>query len=59
MDSDKLAACIGRKPFVDWPLNQRFVPDSRNWHYDREDLAEGGNQILKQLYPSPSGADFG
>lgn len=61
MDSSKLAQGLGRAPFVQWPLNERFLPDSRRWHYSpklRNSTQIGGTsigpcQIVEQLYKRP------
>ena len=53
MDSGKLAQVLGRKPFVDWPLNPGFVPQGRDWHYRRNGQMLGKDQIVAQLYYRP------
>lgn len=55
MDSNRLAAAIGRTPFQSWPLDDRQVPDSVDWHYDRGgDVGPGSPQkIVDELYLRP------
>ena len=56
MVSEKLAQAVGRIPFVPWPLNERFVPTDREWHFEREDGADAGSVDLlrRNLYFRPS-----
>lgn len=58
MDSSKLAAALGRDPFVPWPQCDSMVPTDRQWHYDRssgsEALTNGSLEwIEKVLYRRP------
>ena len=64
MNSTKLSTELGRKPFVQWPLNALFLPDSRQWHYSPElrelrystpngAASNGGSRIVDQLYRRP------
>jgi len=61
MNSTKLANELGRKPFVQWPLDTRFLPNSRKWHYSsdlRNNTPNEGSitracQIVEQLYQRP------
>ena len=34
MDSTKLGEVLGREPFVQWPADRRFWPDSERWHLE-------------------------
>lgn len=53
MNSDKLAAAIGRVPFLNWPLDQSMVPTDRQWHYDRGTV-EGSLELIEStLYRRP------
>lgn len=36
MDSGKLAAALGRPPFLPWPLDDACVPTDPHWHRGRE-----------------------
>ncbi len=45
LDSRKLAAALGFEPFDPWPLEPRFVPTTRDWHFDRP-AGEGGSPGL-------------
>ena len=58
MDSSRLAAAIGRDPFLPWPLKSSQVPDSRDWHYQRdssdgESESETSQKIIDELYLRP------
>jgi dTDP-4-dehydrorhamnose reductase len=56
MDSSKLFHVLGGNPFADWPLNPRYIPDSRNWHYNRSMGAKTTNRINSELYFRPRAA---
>lgn len=61
MDSSRLAAAIGRAPFLPWPLKSSQVPDSVDWHYhraaqnDQSNDSESGSpqKIIDELYLRP------
>lgn len=36
MDGGKLAAALGRRPFLPWPLDDACVPTDPHWHRERE-----------------------
>jgi len=59
MDSSRLAQDLGHPPFVPWPLEDRWTPTDRAWHY-RRDRGEGGSKRLleKILYRRPQGLDL-
>ncbi len=48
LDSSRLALALGRDPFAPWPLDQRLVPDSREWHFKR-DFSRSPGWIEKSL----------
>lgn len=48
MDSSKLHEVLGRNPFTQWPAEQRFWPDSDQWHFDRCDGWQGSPELLQQ-----------
>jgi dTDP-4-dehydrorhamnose reductase len=35
LDSSKLSTALGYDPFDPWPLEPRFLPTDRRWHFDR------------------------
>ena len=53
MNSSALAEELGRNPFMPWPLQSDFVPDSRWWHYERDNQMGGIELIRNQLYFRP------
>lgn len=63
MNSSALKRHLGREPFRPWPLDPRFLPDSRDWHCRRGAIAEAkssgllksSDMIKSQLYFCPSG----
>lgn len=36
LDSSRLAAVLGYRPFAPWPASDRLRPTDRRWHYHRE-----------------------
>lgn len=56
MDSSRLAAAIGRTPFLRWPLDPSQVPDSVDWHADRDNDHRPGSpqRIIDELYKRPT-----
>jgi dTDP-4-dehydrorhamnose reductase len=53
MDSGKLAAALGYRPFDPWPLEQKYVPTHPDWH--RESDWQGSPELLAEsLYRNPS-----
>ncbi|MEX2186537.1 MAG: sugar nucleotide-binding protein [Pirellulales bacterium] len=54
LDSRKLTSALGYDPFDPWPLDSRFAPTDRNWHFDRP-TGEGGSPELlaAALYRNP------
>ena len=63
MNCTALKRRLGRELFRPWPLDQRFLPDSRDWHYNRSSLAgaepiellKSAALIKSQLYFCPTG----
>jgi dTDP-4-dehydrorhamnose reductase len=54
MDSTKLATALGFTPFDPWPVDVRFVPTHRRWHYERSTDDPGSFELLCQsLYKNP------
>jgi dTDP-4-dehydrorhamnose reductase len=53
MNSSKLATALGREPFLAWPLREDHLPDSRNWHFDREKWPGSPCRIFSDLYERP------
>ena len=54
MDSSRLAVAIGRTPFLPWPLKSSQVPDSIDWHYNRDgDEGNSHQKIINELYLRP------
>ncbi len=53
MDSSSLIEALGRNPFVPWPLDERFVPFSNDWHFDRKET--GSLELIQnRLYRRPN-----
>lgn len=57
MDSGKLIALLGGKPFRPWPLGDELVPTDRSWHFVRpagEDNGPGrlGERLYRYGLPS-------
>jgi dTDP-4-dehydrorhamnose reductase len=50
MNSQKLKEILGREPFVEWPEDRRFWPDSQNWHVSRPDWQGSPSLLRKSLY---------
>jgi dTDP-4-dehydrorhamnose reductase len=54
MNSDKLARCLGKPPFLPWPFNPELVPTDKKWHYDRSILPRAApDKIAELLYCVP------
>ena len=54
MDSSKLAHVLGRQPFADWPLRKEHLPDSRDWHYQRDGRFDDLVDLIEsELYRRP------
>jgi dTDP-4-dehydrorhamnose reductase len=55
MCSQKLIDALGYEPFDPWPLEERFVPTHRAWHFDRSASEPGCQELLSEvLYRNPS-----
>lgn len=58
MDSSKLAAALGYRPFDPWPLDKTFVPTHREWHFERRPGERGSRELLAEiLYRNPARRD--
>jgi dTDP-4-dehydrorhamnose reductase len=54
MDSTKLAAALGRKPFDPWPLDDAHAPTHDHWHHERTPDIPGSKELLARvLYRNP------
>lgn len=58
MDSTALAKQLQRSPFLPWPLDSQLIPDSRDWHYERDQSDGSIERIRNQLYFRPLKPDF-
>ena len=58
MDCGKLESRLGRKPFVQWPLNPELIPENRNWHHQRK-IRTPSKGIISELYYRPNLKQFG
>ncbi len=50
MNSGKLAQALGFSPFAPWPLEERWTPTDRMWHYDRSGEAGSPDLLAAVLY---------
>ena len=48
MNSTKLSEVLGRMPFMQWPANEKFWPDSDRWHFERSGEWQGSPELLQQ-----------
>lgn len=48
MDSSKLGSVLGGVPFVQWPLDEQFWPDSDCWHFEVGGAWQGSPELLQQ-----------
>lgn len=54
LNSNKLALALGRTPFLNWPLRPEHLPDSGQWHHEREPNATNSAETIKSdLYLRP------
>ncbi len=54
LDSSRLARDLGFQPFDPWPVDPRWLPTHRHWHYER-DGEPGSPQLLAEvLYRNPA-----
>jgi dTDP-4-dehydrorhamnose reductase len=53
LDSAKLTSALGYDPFDPWPLEERWTPTHRQWHYDRADHPGLRSLLAKILYRNP------
>ena len=55
MNSRKLASALGYEPFDPWPLEDRWVPTHRQWHFERGPGERGSPELLAEvLYRNPA-----
>ena len=50
LDSTHLAQTIGAAPFEPWPLDPKWIPTHRRWHYDRDGAAGSPELLERELY---------
>lgn len=54
LNSDKLARVLGRTPFMNWPLRPEHLPNSRQWHTERDSSdSDSVERIRTELYLRP------
>ena len=53
MNSDQLAAALGRPPLTPWPLREQDAPTSPFWHYGRGVACSGRGELERVLYKRP------
>ncbi len=54
MTSSLISDALGYDPFHPWPLDPKWIPTDRQWHYQR-DNEEGSAELLESiLYENPS-----
>ena len=54
LDSSKLAQALGYEPFIAWPYDDRYAPDSPEWHRERDASWTGSPPLLAEvLYRNP------
>jgi len=49
MNSDKLRHALGYPPFAPWPVEERWVPTHRKWHYERPANEPRSPEFLDQV----------
>jgi dTDP-4-dehydrorhamnose reductase len=49
MNSDKLVRTLGYQPFAPWPVDDRWVPTHRKWHYERPADEPRSAHFLEQV----------
>jgi dTDP-4-dehydrorhamnose reductase len=54
LDSSKLVATLGYRPFDPWPLDDELVPTHRDWHHDRSDWTGSRELLASVLYRNPA-----
>ncbi|MDH3717872.1 MAG: sugar nucleotide-binding protein, partial [Planctomycetota bacterium] len=58
LDSTRLAQAIGFQPFDPWPLDDRWLPTHRDWHFERPPAEGGSPELLAEiLYRNPAKAN--
>ena len=53
LDSRALSAVLGDDPFDPWPLDEKWVPTHRQWHYERSGEAGSPEMLAEVLYRNP------
>ena len=55
MNSSKLEQDLGYCPFDPWPLDDRWLPEGEDWHYDRSCGFIGSEEKIQSLlYQNPA-----
>jgi len=49
LDSRKLSDALGYEPQDPWPLDERWVPTGRDWHYGRPRSEQGSPALLAEV----------
>ena len=49
LNSDKLSAALGFRPFLQWPRSDLLVPDHRQWHFERPSGLDYGPELLARI----------
>ena len=57
MNIDKLTDALGHMPFDPWPLDERYVPTHRHWHYERAGKPGSFKLLSEVLSKNPRWAD--
>jgi dTDP-4-dehydrorhamnose reductase len=57
LDSSKLIKALGYDPLDPWPLEERWMPTHRQWHYDRTDHPGSAALLAQILYRNPRKRD--
>jgi dTDP-4-dehydrorhamnose reductase len=54
MDSTALNKHLGRELFTPWPFHENWVPNTRDWHYDRSSDPGSPELLARTLYRNPA-----
>jgi dTDP-4-dehydrorhamnose reductase len=59
LNSDKLTALVGGRPFRPWPFNAEFFPIDRQWHFKTNGPGRGSHRLLtERLYTYAGACEF-
>ena len=59
LNSSKLVEQLGFQPFDPWPLNEQYVPTSKNWHFETDTTIKGSPDLLQSvLYKNPNEENY-